>query len=201
MRAFTTHTALAAPLLIDNIDTDAIIPKQFLKTLTREGLGKHLFHDLRVHEDGSMNLNFPLTLPGFRDAGILLTGANFGCGSSREHAPWALMDFGFRVIIAESFADIFHNNCFQNGLLPITLERDWITKLATHSGAMTVNLLEQSIQAGAFRVPFAMEASRKQMLLKGEDAIVQILLSEQSISSFEARQRQDQPWLYSTSQP
>jgi len=201
MKPFKTLTAVAAPLPMINVDTDMIIPKQFLKTLARTGLGKALFHEMRTHSDGSENPDFVLNRPAHKNAKILVAGANFGCGSSREHAPWALLDFGIRCVIAPSFADIFFNNCFKNGILPIALPQEEIDKLMDDAerganAVLSVDLEKQEIRGpdgGCIR--FDIDPFRKQCLLNGWDDIGLTLRAEQTISDYEAKQRLSQPWL------
>ena len=195
MTPFTTHTGIAAPLLRANIDTDLIIPKQFLKTLVRSGLGRHLFHELRYDAQGRELPGFVLNQPPYRDASILLAGPNFGCGSSREHAPWALKDFGFRAILAPSFADIFYNNCFANGLLPVVLPLEALETLAHVSGPLMVDLPNQQVAGGDLRFSFELEAARKAVLLEGIDDIRRTEACLAEIGAYEARRRVEAPWL------
>ncbi|MCE2481512.1 MAG: 3-isopropylmalate dehydratase small subunit [Alphaproteobacteria bacterium] len=202
MEKFTTLTGIAAPLPMVNVDTDQIIPKQFLKTIKRTGLGRHLFAPMRYDAEGAENPDFVLNREPYRDAGIIVAGANFGCGSSREHAPWALLDFGVRCVIAPSFADIFFNNCFKNGILAIALDAAVVERLldAIGDGAhatLTVDLDKQAITApdgGVLR--FEVDAFRKHCLLNGLDEIGLTLQQEDEIAAFEAAQREVQPWLY-----
>jgi 3-isopropylmalate/(R)-2-methylmalate dehydratase small subunit len=201
MEKFATLTAVAAPLPMINVDTDMIIPKQFLKTIKRTGLGTALFHEMRTNADGSENPDFVLNKPAYKSAKILVAGANFGCGSSREHAPWALLDFGFRVIFAPSFADIFYNNCFKNGILPITLPQDVIDKLMDDAerganAVITVDLEKQEVRGpdGGI-VKFDVDPFRKQCLMNGWDDIGLTLRHEGEISSFESKRANAQPWL------
>lgn len=202
MEKFTTLRGIAAPLPMVNIDTDRIIPKQFLKSIKRSGFGKHLFAPMRYDVDGNENPDFVLNQEPYREAKILIAGENFGCGSSREHAPWALRDYGIRCIIAPSFADIFFNNCFKNALLPIVLDQGAVDKLlddATSSAnaIITVDLEKQEItgsDSGA--VSFDVEPFRKYCLLNGFDDISLTLQNEDKISTFETEQRSAQPWLY-----
>ena len=201
MEKFTTLTAVAAPLPMINVDTDMIIPKQFLKTIKRTGLGTALFHEMRTNPDGSENPDFMLNKPAYKSAKILVAGANFGCGSSREHAPWALLDFGFRVIFAPSFADIFYNNCFKNGILPIALPQEIIDKLMDDAerganAVITVDLENQEVRGpdGGI-VKFEVDAFRKQCLLNGWDDIGLTLRHENDISRFEKKREAAQPWL------
>lgn len=200
MEPFKTLTAVAAPLPIVNIDTDMIIPKQFLKTIKRTGLGANLFDEMRFTPDGEEVADFVLNKPGFRNTGILVAGANFGCGSSREHAPWALLDFGIKVIIAPSFADIFFNNCFKNGMLPIRLPQETVDVLMADAGkgeSLTVDLVAQEIKrANGDVIAFEVDPFRKKCLMEGLDDIGLTLEKEDKISAFEAKQKQTQPWLY-----
>jgi 3-isopropylmalate/(R)-2-methylmalate dehydratase small subunit len=200
MDKFTVLTGVAAPLPMINVDTDKIIPKQYLKTIERSGLGKALFDEMRYRSDGSENPDFVLNQPAYRNAKILVAGENFGCGSSREHAPWALLDFGIRAVIAESFADIFFNNCFQNGVIPIKLPRADVAALMEDAkkGAnarLTIDLEKQTItRPDGATVRFDIDPFRKQCLLNGLDDIGITLQKEKSISAFEAKQRRSQPW-------
>ena len=200
MQKFTKLTAVAAPLPTINIDTDAIIPKQFLKTIKRTGLGKHLFHELRYDEEGKDVPDFVLNKPAYRKAQILVAGENFGCGSSREHAPWALLDFGIRCVISTSFADIFYNNCFQNGILPIKVSPEDLDKLMddANRGAnatITVDLENQEIRGpDGGVVKFEMDPFRKRCLLEGLDNIGLTLQNETAISDYEAKAAAARPW-------
>ncbi len=200
MQKFDVFTAVAAPLPIMNIDTDMIIPKQFLKTIKRTGLGVNLFDEMRYTPEGEEIPAFILNQPSYRQAGILVAGENFGCGSSREHAPWALLDFGIRAIIAPSFADIFYNNCFKNGILPIVLSKESVDELMQHaadtSTPVTVDLPEQQIRAGNKVYAFDMDAFRKRCLLEGLDDIGLTLEKRSKITVFEEQKKQAQPWLY-----
>jgi 3-isopropylmalate dehydratase small subunit len=195
MDPFTVHTGTAAPLLRANIDTDLIIPKQFLKTLVRSGLGKHLFHEVRYDAAGLEVPEFVLNREPYRSASILLAGVNFGCGSSREHAPWALKDFGIRAILAPSFADIFYNNCFANGLLPAVLPAEQIEALTKVDGPITVDLPAQQVRGGNLCFAFDLEPARKQVLLEGLDDIRRTEAHLADIEAFEARRRKSAPWL------
>ncbi len=198
MQKFTTLTGIAAPLAMMNVDTDMIIPKQFLKTIKRTGLGQFLFNDVRHMPDGTENPAFTLNRPPHRAAKILVTGANFGCGSSREHAPWALLDFGISCIIAPSFADIFFNNCFKNGLLPIVLPQaqvDQLMKLAEQGAELAVDLEAQTVIAGEIKFSFTVDAFRKRCLLEGLDDIGLTEQHEGEIAAFEARRKSENPWL------
>lgn len=202
MQKFTKLTGVAAPFPLRNVDTDMIIPKQFLKTIKRSGLGKAAFYELRYDEDGNERPDFVLNQPAYRQAKILVTGANFGCGSSREHAPWAILDMGIRCIIAPSFADIFYGNCFKNGILPIVLPEDIIDKLLDDAsrGAnaiITVDLEKQEITGpDGGRVTFDIDPFRKHCLLNGLDDIGITLQHVEEVAAYETRQRAEQPWLY-----
>jgi len=202
MEEFTTLTGIAAPLPRMNVDTDMIIPKQHLKTIKRTGLGKVLFDELRFQDNGEEIADFILNQSPYREAKILITGENFGCGSSREHAPWALLDFGIRCIIAPSFADIFLNNCFKNGILPIALagnEVDTLMADANHPdrATMTVDLPEQTIQrSNGETLSFTVDEFRKHCLLNGLDDISLTLKQEDKIAEFEQQQQQKLPWLW-----
>jgi 3-isopropylmalate/(R)-2-methylmalate dehydratase small subunit len=195
MEPFITLTGIAAPLLRANIDTDLIIPKQFLKTLVRSGLGQHLFSEVRYDAEGCERPDFILNQAPYRGASILLAGPNFGCGSSREHAPWALKDFGIRAILAPSFADIFYTNCFANGLLPVTLPMAAIEALASVEGPLTVDLPAQRVRGGAHSFAFDLEPARKAVLLEGLDEIKRTEANLADIAAFEARRRKEAPWL------
>ncbi len=202
MERFTVLTGVAAPLPMINVDTDKIIPKQFLKTIKRTGLGGALFFELRYDGGGGEIASFVLNQERYRAASILIAGENFGCGSSREHAPWALLDFGFRCIIAPSFADIFYNNCFKNGILPVVLPRSDVDQLmrqaeGTPSGEFVVDLERQEIRApDGSVVLFEVDPFRKDCLLHGLDDIGLTLQKAAAIAAFEARQRAEHPWLY-----
>ena len=201
MEKFTRLTGVAAPLPITNIDTDMIIPKQFLKTIQRTGLGKALFHEMRYHEDGSENPGFVLNKPQYRNARILVAGGNFGCGSSREHAPWALADFGIRCIISTSFADIFYSNCFKNGILPIVLPREDVDKLMDDAArganaTVTIDLEKQEITGpDGGTIHFDIDPFRKHCLLEGLDDIGLTLQKQDKIEAFEKKQAETAPWL------
>jgi 3-isopropylmalate/(R)-2-methylmalate dehydratase small subunit len=201
MRKFTNLTGVAAPLPMINIDTDKIIPKQYLKTIERSGLGKGLFDELRYRTDGSEDPGFVLNQPAYRQAKILIAGENFGCGSSREHAPWALLDFGITCIIAADFADIFYNNCFKNGILPIRLDAATVETLMTDAGnganaVFTVDLENQTIsRPDGQTVSFEIDPFRKRCLLEGLDDIGLTLAKAPAIDAYEERQRLGQPWL------
>ena len=200
MQPFTRLDAKAAPLDVANIDTDQIIPKQFLKTVDREGLAKGLFYDLRFEVDGAPKSGFVLDDPRFARAEVLITGDNFGCGSSREHAPWALLDFGIRCVIAPSFADIFYNNCFQNGLLPIALPEDQVRALMGEAKGgnhvFSVDLETQQVTApSGARFSFEIDPGRKDKMLRGLDSIGETLQAAGDIDAFEHREALSRPWL------
>jgi 3-isopropylmalate/(R)-2-methylmalate dehydratase small subunit len=201
MDKFTTLTGVAAPLPIINVDTDKIIPKQHLKTVERTGLGKALFEELRYRDDGSENPDFVLNQPAYRQAKILVAGENFGCGSSREHAPWALMDFGIRCVIASSFADIFYNNSFKNGMLLIKLPQAIVNELMddARKGAnarLSVDLASQTItRPDGGTVKFDIDPFLKDCLLNGLDDIGLTLKKESKIAAYEQKQHLSQPWL------
>ncbi len=194
MKAFTEMTGKVVPLDAINVDTDAILPKQFLKRIERTGFGEFLFYDWR-YENGKEVQEFVLNQDMYRDGTILLTGKNFGCGSSREHAPWALTDFGIRVIIAPSFADIFYNNAFKNGLLPIVLEEGEVGNLFRHGEdipgyRLTIDLVHQTVSDDrGFHCHFSVEPYRKELLLKGLDEIDSTLVNQEIIDSFEKNHR------------
>jgi len=200
MQKFTTLTGVAAPMEIMNIDTDMIIPKQYLKTIKRTGLGAGLFAEMRYREDGSEHPDFVLNKPAYRSAKILVAGDNFGCGSSREHAPWALLDYGILCVISTSFADIFYNNCFKNGILPITVPQADLDKLMDDAkrganATMTVDLESQEIRGpdgGVVR--FEIDPFRKHCLLNGLDDIGLTLQKADGIAAFEARTQAERPW-------
>lgn len=198
MTPFTVHSGLVAPLRRSNVDTDQIIPKQFLKRIERTGFGQFLFNDWRFDGNGNPNPDFVLNQPPYTEATILLAGPNFGCGSSREHAPWALGDYGFRAIIAPSFADIFYNNCFQNGILPVALPEQTVDALFERAEgnpgySLTISLEEQAISSGdgTFRVPFDIDPERRQKLLAGLDPIGETLLLEETITAYEQQHHAD----------
>jgi len=202
MEKFTTLTGVAAPLPIINVDTDMLIPKQFLKTIKRTGLGKHLFDEMRYTPEGQEIPDFVLNQPAYRQAKILVAGDNFGCGSSREHAPWALADFGIRCVIAPSFADIFFNNCFKNGILPIVLPQEQVDLLMKEAGnapdpTFTVDLQAQEIRRplGNEPIPFNVDPGARDKLLQGLDEVGETMRKAGSIEGFEAGVRRDYPWL------
>ncbi len=200
MEKFTILKGVAAPLPMVNVDTDAIIPKQYLKTIKRTGLSKGLFHELRTDKDGNVTGDFVLDKPAYRNARILVAGDNFGCGSSREHAPWALLDAGIRCVVSTSFADIFFNNCFKNGILPIRLPQEDLNVLMddAQKGAnatMTINLEVQTItRPDGETISFEVEEFRKHCLLNGLDDIGLTMQKVASIRSYEARIAREQPW-------
>ncbi len=211
MKAFTVETGLVAPMDRANVDTDMIIPKQFLKSIKRSGFGPNLFDELRYLDEGQpgqdnstrpLNPDFPLNQQRYQGAAILLARENFGCGSSREHAPWALDDYGFRCVIAPSYADIFYNNCFKNGLLPIALDAAIVDQLfkemyASEGYTLTVDLPAQQVRTpGGDTFSFEVDAFRKHCLVEGLDDIGLTLQSADAIRSFEQRWRQDSPWLF-----
>lgn len=200
MQPFTKLTAIAAPLPMINVDTDMIIPKQFLRSIKRTGFGVSLFNDMRYNEDGSEKPDFVLNREPYRNAQILVAGENFGCGSSREHAPWALLDFGIRCVIAPSFADIFFNNCFKNGILPIVLNENNVNLLMSAAEAgkeIEVDLEQQVIKTeGLDDIRFDIDPFRKKCLLEGLDDIGLTLEKETEITAFESRNKQDKPWLW-----
>jgi 3-isopropylmalate/(R)-2-methylmalate dehydratase small subunit len=200
MQPFTDLHAKAAPLDMANLDTDQIIPKQFLKTVEREGLGKGLFYDLRFDEAGQPRPGFVLNDPRFAAAGVLIAGENFGCGSSREHAPWALLDYGVRCVIAPSFADIFYNNCVENGLLPVALPEAEVRALMDEAKGgnhvFSVDLAGQTVTSPSGKLfRFAIDAARKTKLLEGLDSIGETLQHAGDIDVYEHRQALAQPWL------
>ena len=199
MDKFLTLSGIAAPLPMINVDTDMIIPKQFLKTIKRSGLGKNLFYELRYDLQGNIKNDFVLNWDPYKSAKILVTGENFGCGSSREHAPWSLLDFGFRSIIAPSFADIFYNNCFKNGILPIMLDQsdvDHLMKEAENKKTLTINLEEQSIvDESGKSIDFEIEEFKKKCLIEGLDDIDLTLKKNEAIGVYEERIQEKFPWI------
>jgi len=201
MQKFTVLTGIAAPLPMVNVDTDMIIPKQYLKTIERTGLGKGLFSEMRYAEDGSDNPDFVLNRPAYRQAEILVAGDNFGCGSSREHAPWALLDFGIRCVISTSFADIFYNNCFKNGILPIVVKPEELALLMDDAarGAnarVTIDLEAQEIRGpDGGSIAFDIDPFRKHCLINGLDDIGLTMEKKPSIESHEAKIATTQPWV------
>ena len=201
MDKFTTLTSVAAPMPVINVDTDMIIPKQFLKTIKRTGLGKSLFYEMRFNEDGSENVDFVLNQPAYRSANILVAGDNFGCGSSREHAPWALLDYGIRCVISTSFADIFYNNCFKNGILPIVVTPDELDRLMDDAqrgsnATLTVDLESQTIKGpDGGTITFEIDPFRKHCLMNGLDDIGLTMEKAPSIDSFESKMEATRPWV------
>ena len=202
MDKFTRLTGIAAPMPLVNIDTDMIIPKQFLKTIKRTGLGVSLFDEMRYDREGNENPEFVLNKPAYRNAQILVAGDNFGCGSSREHAPWALLDFGIRCVISTSFADIFYNNCFKNGILPIALPQEDVDKLMDDAerganAVITVDLENQTITGpDSGSISFEVDAFKKHCLLNGLDDIgLTIENAASSIDAFEAKAATERPWV------
>lgn len=201
MEKFTNLTGIAAPMPLVNIDTDMIIPKVFLKSIKRTGFGANLFDEMRFDREGNEIADFVLNKPQYRDAEILVAGDNFGCGSSREHAPWAIADFGIKCVISTSFADIFFNNCFKNGILPVVLEQEQVDLLMKDAekgsnARMTVNLEAQEITSSdGVVVPFEVDAFKKHCLLEGLDDIGLTMAKEASIDSFEAAASTARPWV------
>ena len=198
MDKFTTLQGIAAPLPIVNIDTDMIIPKQFLKTIKRTGLGKSLFYEMRYDENGKIINDFILNRDPYNRSKILLAGKNFGCGSSREHAPWALSDFGIKCVISSSFADIFYNNCFKNGILPIKIDDKVVLELAEYSKRkeeIEINLEKQEIKYGNKVIKFEVDAFKKKCLIEGLDDIALSMEKISQIDNFEKKLIKDKPWL------
>ena len=198
MKKFNILKGIPASLPMINIDTDKIIPKQFLKTIKRTGLGKGLFFEMRHDENGKKIKEFVLNKEPYNNSSILLAGKNFGCGSSREHAPWALLDFGIKCVISPSFADIFYNNCFKNGMLPIILEEKQIEELTQYSErkeSIKINLEEQEIVFGNKRIKFEIEPYKKKCLLHGLDDIALSLEQSEKISSYENKLKKNKPWI------
>tara|TARA_B100001115_G_scaffold98226_1_gene72238 strand:- start:1340 stop:1945 length:606 start_codon:yes stop_codon:yes gene_type:complete len=199
VQKFDKIKAIAAPLPMINVDTDMIIPKQFLKTIKRSGLGKNLFHELRYDINGNLKNDFVLNWEFYKKAKILIAGENFGCGSSREHAPWSLLDFGFRCIIAPSFADIFFNNCFKNGILPIKVnnsENDILIKQAEDKSLITIDLPKQVISCGSeININFDIDPFRKKCLLEGLDDIALTLKKSEKIDDYELKLNKSRSWL------
>tara|TARA_B100000686_G_scaffold2313_1_gene2545 strand:+ start:1373 stop:1972 length:600 start_codon:yes stop_codon:yes gene_type:complete len=198
MKKFNTLKGIPANLPMINVDTDMIIPKQFLKTIKRTGLGKNLFFEMRYDEEGKKNEEFVLNKDPYNNSSILLVGKNFGCGSSREHAPWALLDFGIKCVIGSSFADIFYNNCFKNGMLPIILDEKKIEELAQYSKRkeqIEINLPEQEIIFGNKRIKFEIDSFKKKCLLEGLDDIALSLKKSANIDSYEEKLEKNRPWI------
>ncbi len=198
MEKFTKIKSIPAYIPLMNIDTDKIIPKQFLKTIKRSGLGKSLFYEMRFDEKGNPIKGFILDNEPYKSSKILITGKNFGCGSSREHAPWALLDFGIKVIISESFADIFYNNCFKNGILPVIVSEDIVNELKEYSSrkeSIEVKLQEQEVVYGNKSFKFKLDSFKKKCLLEGLDDIALSLKKVENINNFESKMSQSKPWL------
>ena len=199
MESFKTIIGIPAPLPMINVDTDMIIPKQFLKTIKRSGLGKNLFHELRFDMQGNIKNDFVLNWDPYKEASILIAGDNFGCGSSREHAPWSLLDFGFKCIIAPSFADIFYNNCFKNGILPIRLTQDKVDILmeqANNKKMLSVDLEKQKIiSEDLSSIDFDIDEFRKKCLLEGLDDIGLTLQKKEKITQYETSLKSSHPWI------
>jgi 3-isopropylmalate/(R)-2-methylmalate dehydratase small subunit len=201
MKKFVTHTGIAAPLPMINVDTDMIIPKQYLKTVSREGLGRGLFHEMRYDSDGNEEPDFVLNKPAYRTASIIVAGENFGCGSSREHAPWALLDYGIRAVIAPSFADIFYTNCFQNGILPVIVSPEDHAKLMDDAirganATLTIDLPAQTVSGpDGGTVRFEVDSFKKHCILNGLDDIALTLESAPTIAAFEQKAGSARPWV------
>ncbi|MEO8884368.1 MAG: 3-isopropylmalate dehydratase small subunit [Devosia sp.] len=201
MEKFNQLTGVAAPLPFINIDTDMIIPKQYLKTIKRTGLASALFSEMRYKDDGSENADFVLNKPAYRNAKIIVAGDNFGCGSSREHAPWALLDFGVRCVISTSFADIFYNNCFKNGILPIVVTPEQLNLLMDDAERGSNATISVDLEAQTIKGPdggtlhFDIDPSRRQTLLEGLDEIAVTLKADPVISGFEQKMHDSRPWL------
>ena len=198
MKKFNILKDIPAYLPMINVDTDMIIPKQFLKTIKRTGLGKNLFYEMRYNENGEIDSDFILNKEPYKNSSILLVGKNFGCGSSREHAPWALLDFGIKCLIGPSFADIFYNNCFKNGMLPIVLDEKKIEELIQYSKRkenIEINLTEQQIMFGNKRIKFKIDPFKKKCLLNGLDDIALSLKQSEKISSYENKLKKNKPWM------
>ena len=202
MDKFDKHRGVAAPLNMINIDTDKLIPKQFLKTIKRTGLGKYLFNEIRFNADGSENEDFVLNKPAYRDASILVAGDNFGCGSSREHAPWALLDYGVKCVISTSFADIFFNNCFKNGILPIVVSKEELDQLMddADNGAnsvLDIDLENQHIgRPNGEKINFEIDEFRKHCLINGLDDIGLTMQKQSNIDDFEKKREAEKPWIF-----
>ncbi len=199
MKKFISIKSIPAYLPIVNIDTDMIIPKQFLKTIKRTGLGKSLFFEMRYDDNGKENSNFILNKEPYNKSKILITGKNFGCGSSREHAPWALLDFGITCIISSSYADIFYNNCFKNGILPITVTEENIKELSEYADRkeeISINLSDQNILFGNQKIKFDLDKFKKKCLIEGLDDIALSLKQSQKIDAFEKKLKTNKPWIF-----
>jgi 3-isopropylmalate/(R)-2-methylmalate dehydratase small subunit len=201
MDKFENHQGVAAPLNMINIDTDKLIPKQFLKTIKRTGLGKYLFNEMRFNPDGTENPDFILNKPAYRNASILVAGDNFGCGSSREHAPWALLDYGIKCVISTSFADIFFNNCFKNGILPIIVSKDQLDQLMDDAekgsnSVLDIDLKNQQIgRPNGEKINFEIDEFRKHCLVNGLDDIGLTMQKKSSIDKFENARATEKPWI------
>ena len=199
MEKFSNLKGIAAPLDILNIDTDMIIPKQFLKTIKRSGLGKNLFDEMRYTTNGEEIKSFVLNQDPWRNSKIIIAGDNFGCGSSREHAPWALLDFGIRCVISTNFADIFYNNCFKNGILPVTLDEEKIRELSEYANRkeeISVDLVEEKVLYGNNEVTFKVDPFKKKCLLEGLDDIALSLKKSDKIENFESNLKNKKPWIF-----
>ena len=199
MKKFKNLKSIPAYLPIVNIDTDMIIPKQFLKTIKRTGLGKSLFFEMRYDHDGKEIIDFILNNEPYNNSKILIAGKNFGCGSSREHAPWALLDFGITCVISSSYADIFYNNCFKNGILPITISEEKIKELAEYSNRkeeISIDLIEQKITFGNNEIKFEIDDFKKECLIEGYDDIALSLNHKSKIESFENKIKSERPWIF-----
>ena len=199
MNKFTTLKSIPAYLPMVNIDTDMIIPKQFLKTIKRTGLGKNLFHEMRYDNDGIEIKNFILNQNPYNKSKILIAGKNFGCGASREHAPWALLDFGITCVISSSYADIFYNNCFKNGILPITITEEEIKEISDYSKRkveISINLLDQKIFFGNKHIKFEIDEFKKKCLIEGLDDIALSLEKSEKITEYESRLKLNKPWIF-----
>ena len=199
MQKFSTLKSIPAYLSTANVDTDMIIPKQFLKTIKRTGLGKNLFFEMRYDDKGAELSDFVLNKNPYNNSKILIAGKNFGCGSSREHAPWALLDFGITCVISSSFADIFHNNCFKNGILPITLDEEKIKELSEYANRkeeISVDLVEEKVFFGNNEIKFVVDQFKKKCLLEGLDEIALSLKKSSKIESFENNLKSNRPWVF-----
>ena len=199
MQKFSKLKSIPAYLSTANVDTDMIIPKQFLKTIKRTGLGKNLFFEMRYDDQGSVVSDFVLNKDPYNNSKILIAGKNFGCGSSREHAPWALLDFGITCVISSSFADIFHNNCFKNGILPITLDEEKIKELSEYANRkeeISIDLVEEKVLYGNNEVTFKVDPFKKKCLLEGLDEIALSLNKSNKIESFENNLKSQKPWIF-----
>ncbi len=199
MQKFSTLKSIPAYLSTANVDTDMIIPKQFLKTIKRTGLGKNLFFEMRYDDKGAELSDFVLNKNPYNNSKILIAGKNFGCGSSREHAPWALLDFGITCVISSSFADIFHNNCFKNGILPITLDEEKIKELSEYANRkeeISVDLVEQKVFFGNNEIKFVVDQFKKKCLLEGLDEIALSLKKSNKIENFENNLKSKRPWVF-----